>query len=39
MPLRFDFVLYGSAMENALALIRIAFEGDTDTKDIADELA
>jgi hypothetical protein len=37
--LRFDFVLYGSAMENALVLIRIAFAGDTDTQDIADELA
>jgi hypothetical protein len=33
------FVTFGSAMENALALIRIAFADDMDTEDIADELA
>lgn len=48
LPLRFDFVIYGSVIENALALlslrisiivISIAFAGDMDMGDIADKLA
>jgi hypothetical protein len=47
MPLRFDFVIYGSVIENALVLastrigiiiIRIAFAGDIGMGDIADKL-